>query len=101
MIVGKSWEGMNSVQSTGTTDKYKGHYGKSFVMDLHIFLLRDQLVEEMEEAFSNFKARLVEEKPGCIIVLLRLTMTRRTFSRLQTHQSPFSSCGLFSTFSHR
>ena len=73
----------------------------SFVMDLHIFLLRDQLVEEMEEAFSNFKARLVEEKPGCIIVLLRLTMTRRTFSRLQTHQSPFSSFGLFSTFSPR
>ena len=28
-------------------------------------------------------------------------MTRRTFSRLPTLQSPFSSCGPFSTFSHR
>ena len=28
-------------------------------------------------------------------------MTPRTFSRLPTHQSPSSSCGPFSTFSHR
>ena len=34
-------------------------------------------------------------------ILCRLTMTPRTFSRLPTHQSPSSSCGPFSTFSHR
>ena len=35
------------------------------------------------------------------ILASRLTTIRRTFSRLPTPQSPFSSCGPFSTFSHR
>ena len=64
----------------------------------------------MEEAFSNFKVKLFVWtvcRGSNIIktifddIISRLTTTRRTFSRRPTHQSPFSSCGLFSTFSHR
>ena len=63
----------------------------------------------MEEAFSNFKVKLsvwtICRAPISLRhsddIISRLTMTRRTFSRRPTHQSPFSSCGLFSTFSHR
>ena len=70
-------------------------------------------MEEMEEAFSNFKVILFMQSISILLVsrwysleqsdniLLRLTTTRRTSSRLPTPQSPFSSCGLFSTFSHR
>ena len=68
-------------------------------------------MEEMEEAFSNYKVILNclhYQQPRSLLlfasldkILSRLTMTRRTFSRLPTLQSPFSSCGPFSTFSHR
>ena len=72
MTVGKSWVGMNSVSNTGTYIAHPVHpviialflglltvTGPKFrrITKADTFFYRDQLLEEMEEAFSNFRVR--------------------------------------------